>query len=404
VLSNNTTDKGTVSQVVGSWTVPTVTGSGTKYSSIWVGIDGYSTATVEQLGTEQDVVNGTPQYYSWYEMYPKPPVTIHHTTRPGDAMTASVTWDSGTTYTLAIQDVTQNWSFSINKTATAKRASAEWIVEAPSSTLGVLPLANFGTATFTGASATIQKTTGPIDNSTWQNAEITMVNSGGAAKATPGGLTDSGTPTTSSFSVTFNRSNGPMQGPGGPANEPLSAAQGAPGFPGQPVPAGTSGLTVSPAVAEVSPPAGGVPVAVQPAGRPAAPSQPVRPPVVKAGASQRPSLARLEVGGHGLAGEPGSVLLSTYGTGSPSQPLPASGDGPEHDRVFLNLDEAAVNRLILDEGRSAGLPGLEDGLWIAGDGPHALDTGALAALAMVAGCWHTRPEQGDQRLRRRHVL
>src|SRR5437870_4998940 len=41
-----------VTAVSGSWVVPQVTGSSTGYSSVWVGIDGYSSATVEQIGTE----------------------------------------------------------------------------------------------------------------------------------------------------------------------------------------------------------------------------------------------------------------------------------------------------------------------------------------------------------------
>src|SRR5690349_16075681 len=50
----------TFSDVQGTWTVPTVTGSGrsTAYSSAWVGIDGYNTGTVEQIGTEQDWSGG----------------------------------------------------------------------------------------------------------------------------------------------------------------------------------------------------------------------------------------------------------------------------------------------------------------------------------------------------------
>src|SRR5271166_4368093 len=55
---------GSVTAVSGSWVVPTVTGSrrGTVYSAAWVGIDGLSDSTVEQLGTEQDVSNGTAHY------------------------------------------------------------------------------------------------------------------------------------------------------------------------------------------------------------------------------------------------------------------------------------------------------------------------------------------------------
>jgi hypothetical protein len=78
-------------------------------------------------------------------------------------------------------------------------------VEAPSS-YSVLPLANFGTVTFSGAKATISTATGPIDNSTSASAvnQIDMV--GGrsdAVIATTSALTDSAKAATSSFSVTY---------------------------------------------------------------------------------------------------------------------------------------------------------------------------------------------------------
>ena len=60
-----------VAAVSGSWTVPAVSGAGTAFSSVWVGIDGYSSGTVEQIGTEQDLSRGTPVYTAWYEMYPR---------------------------------------------------------------------------------------------------------------------------------------------------------------------------------------------------------------------------------------------------------------------------------------------------------------------------------------------
>ena len=50
----------TVTDVKGSWVVPTVTvsGNGTSYASTWVGIDGDNSNTVEQIGTDSDQVNG----------------------------------------------------------------------------------------------------------------------------------------------------------------------------------------------------------------------------------------------------------------------------------------------------------------------------------------------------------
>ena len=83
-------------------------------------------------------------------------------------------------------------TFTIYQTvANAKRSSAEWVVEAPSSESGVLPLANFGSVTFTGISATINGTTGPIDSSNWQAAKINMA-SGSTLEASTSAVTDSG--------------------------------------------------------------------------------------------------------------------------------------------------------------------------------------------------------------------
>src|ERR1700683_4370004 len=62
-----------VTNVKGQWTVPTLDCAKNRsdtYSSVWVGIDGYSDSTVEQLVTEQDCNRSTPVYYAWYELYP----------------------------------------------------------------------------------------------------------------------------------------------------------------------------------------------------------------------------------------------------------------------------------------------------------------------------------------------
>ena len=63
---------GSVTDVKGTWMVPTLQSctSATKYSSFWIGIDGYDSNTVEQIGTDFDCINGTPTYYAWFEFYP----------------------------------------------------------------------------------------------------------------------------------------------------------------------------------------------------------------------------------------------------------------------------------------------------------------------------------------------
>src|SRR5690348_6309968 len=96
--------------VSGTWKQPTATCSAgqTAYSSFWVGIDGDTTNTVEQTGTDADCSSGTPTYYAWYEMYPKFPVNLSNTVKPGDSMSASVTTSGSGNFTLTISDSTQN--------------------------------------------------------------------------------------------------------------------------------------------------------------------------------------------------------------------------------------------------------------------------------------------------------
>lgn len=141
---------GHYTKVSGAWTEPTGTcTSGNKYSSFWVGLDGYNSGSVEQTGTDVDCSGSTPVYYGWYEMYPAFPVNFSNTVRPGDHFTASVTFSGTSTFTLVLSDTTRGWSHTITKSQSGlARSSAECIVEAPSSSSGVLPLANFGTLNF----------------------------------------------------------------------------------------------------------------------------------------------------------------------------------------------------------------------------------------------------------------
>jgi hypothetical protein len=199
----NTPASNVVTAVSGSWIVPKVTGNTNAFSSVWVGIDGFSSNSVEQLGTEQDTSRSGATFYSaWWEMFPNPSITITSMTiSPGDSISASVTY-SGGSFTLSMTDNTTGQSFSTTQSsAIAQRSSAEWIVEAPSSGGRILPLANFGTVNISKAQATINRTTGAIDDGSWQNTSIDMISKGGTVIAHTSGLTDSGG--TSSFSVTF---------------------------------------------------------------------------------------------------------------------------------------------------------------------------------------------------------
>ncbi|MFD7901840.1 G1 family glutamic endopeptidase [Kitasatospora sp. NPDC059747] len=187
---------GKFTSVSASWVQPSVSCSGSDtWSSFWVGIDGDGSNSVEQLGTEADCSGGSPVYSSWYEMYPAYPVNFSNSVRPGDRFTASVTTNGSGSFTLTLSDTTQGWKRSVNKTLrSAALASAEVIAEAPSSSTGVLPLSNFGTVGFSGATANGQSLSAAGASS------ITMA-SGSTTKATTSGLSGGG-----AFSVTWKHS------------------------------------------------------------------------------------------------------------------------------------------------------------------------------------------------------
>jgi len=148
---------GTYTSVSASWTEPAGTCSGSDtYSSFWVGLDGYSSNSVEQTGSEVDCSGSKAVYYAWYEMYPNPSVSYTNKVRPGDHFKASVRYTGSDHFRLSIQDSTRGWSHTTTGTlAGASRSSAEVIVEAPCCTAsgGILPLADFGTVHITGSRA-----------------------------------------------------------------------------------------------------------------------------------------------------------------------------------------------------------------------------------------------------------
>ncbi len=185
-----------VTAVQGSWIVPTVSASTSAqtYSALWVGIDGNSDNSVEQLGTEQDWTPSGPIYYVWFEMYPHGGhIVTDFPIEPGDEFSASVEYVGHGLFVLSITNLTKGVSFTVPPKYTnmknARRESAEWIVEAPFERR-VLPLADFDTVFFSDCSATLNDVTGAIDNPHWQNDAITMA-SGSVVKTQPSGLEDS---------------------------------------------------------------------------------------------------------------------------------------------------------------------------------------------------------------------
>jgi hypothetical protein len=165
-----------------TWTVPTATfqpdagGSTAEYSSTWVGIGGFCENalctkvdnSLIQLGTEQDVSSdGTTRYYAWYEMLPQFPFQIPITVSPGDSITASLNCAANCSskkqiWTLSMVNHHTGQQWSKNFTYGSSRLSAVWIEEAPYSG-GVLPLADFGTATFESLTVNPNSVTPTLD-------------------------------------------------------------------------------------------------------------------------------------------------------------------------------------------------------------------------------------------------
>ena len=170
----------TVSSVSANWVIPKVECPNGLYRNQdafvaqWIGIDGFISGTVEQLGSATQCFDGVTYYYVWYEMFPAGTVVEGTSAcinsnvdcpQPGDKITASITVTpaGGTNnYTLSLTDVTRpQESFSVAAScdpATCVDSSAEWIVERPAFELPfgfqILPLSDFFQTSFVNGTVT----------------------------------------------------------------------------------------------------------------------------------------------------------------------------------------------------------------------------------------------------------
>jgi Peptidase A4 family len=235
----------TFSSVAGSWVQPTVTcNGGSTYSAYWVGLGGTSGqgGALEQTGTQADCSSdGQPHYFAWYELVPAGPVNLDLSVNPGDRMSARVSVN-GTAVTLSLTDDTTGAAVTKNvQMSNPDTSSADWIAEAPSACdqsggCSQLPLADFGTVSFTNATATAGGHTGPIADPDWTSQPVALSGgasdpslgtpvadqSSGAAGAEPSALSSDG----SSFSVTSQSSNATPAAPDGYSGQGYAYAWG----------------------------------------------------------------------------------------------------------------------------------------------------------------------------------
>ncbi|KAI0704684.1 acid proteinase [Earliella scabrosa] len=160
----------TFKSVTGTFVVPTPRepsgGSGTHSASAWVGIDGDTCGTaILQTGIDFTVSGTRTSFDAWFEWFPD---FAHDfsgiSISPGNTITVSVTATSrtGGTATILNRSTGQQVSHTFSGQPALCQENAEWIVEDFSSGGGLVPLANWGTVTFTGVSAgTASGTTTP---------------------------------------------------------------------------------------------------------------------------------------------------------------------------------------------------------------------------------------------------
>jgi hypothetical protein len=155
--SGQTFDSVTASFVVPTPKVPSgSSSSGTYSASAWVGIDGdtYQNAIL-QTGIDFTISNGQVSYDAWYEWYPDYAYDFSISISAGDTITATVSSTSSKAGTAVIENVTTGKTVSKSLTSSSALGgqNAEWIVEDYEEGSSLVALANWGTVTFTGATA-----------------------------------------------------------------------------------------------------------------------------------------------------------------------------------------------------------------------------------------------------------
>jgi hypothetical protein len=175
--------------ISGSWTVPGVFTDKLGLSSTWIGIDGFGTDDLIQIGTESDFSNGalgigagSKNIYAWFEFVPQTQcgflfittdcqAGINEVVFPGDQIFATISSvgpavpNSTGQWSLELQYLAPDnpWTFTTGGSFTAGSLSqAEWILEATTScslSCNVQPLPDLlpGTITFDSFNGHLQQ-------------------------------------------------------------------------------------------------------------------------------------------------------------------------------------------------------------------------------------------------------
>jgi hypothetical protein len=151
-------EDGFYTAVSGTWIVPEVSPTDAELSgnATWVGIGGVDTHDLIQAGTQALITaEGDVLYQAWYEMLPEPSVPVSLRIRPGDEVTAAVTYSGEGRWHISIANTTTGRAFSRDVEYESSFSSAEWIEEMPLSarTLQLIALPHYEAVAFVRGSA-----------------------------------------------------------------------------------------------------------------------------------------------------------------------------------------------------------------------------------------------------------
>lgn len=124
-------------------------GKYTSANATWVGIGGIKKDDLIQSGTSATINNGQIIYQAWVEMLPDAPKILPLSIKPKDTVTVCLKQIVNNIWQIEFINNNTKIKYFRNEYYNSSLSSAEWIEEAPSSTLGALiPLDRFGKVNF----------------------------------------------------------------------------------------------------------------------------------------------------------------------------------------------------------------------------------------------------------------
>lgn len=170
-------DASNFTSISGSWTIPATSGQAgvDALDASWIGIGGFHDSSLVQAGTMNIVTaNGEKASAAFYEILPAPAVIIPDMPiSEGHNISTNVKEVSANNWRISITNNTTGQNFTITIPYQSSHSVAAWIQEVPSKVDGTLyPIDNFGTVTFTGASAILNGV--PINLAHNKLAQITL--------------------------------------------------------------------------------------------------------------------------------------------------------------------------------------------------------------------------------------